>query len=40
MNGFLNKVIGPKEEWRGIEARTAALPRDYRIVYGEMKSYT
>jgi DNA-binding ferritin-like protein (Dps family) len=39
MNGFLNKVIGSKKEWRAMEARAAALPRDYRIVYGEMKSY-
>ena len=39
MNGLLNKVIGPKREWRAMEARAAALPRDYRIVYGEMKSH-
>jgi DNA-binding ferritin-like protein (Dps family) len=39
MNGFLSKVIGPKKEWRAMEARAAALPSDYRIVYGEMKSY-
>ena len=39
MNGFLSKVIGPKKEWRAMEARAAALPRDYRIVYGQMKSY-
>lgn len=39
MNSLLTKIIGDKQEWRRMEARANALPRDYRIVYGEMKSY-
>jgi len=39
MNNFLNRIIGDKKEWKAMEARANALPRDYRIVYGEMKSY-
>ena len=39
MTGFLTKIIGDKKEWKAMEARAARLPRDYRVVYGEMKSY-
>lgn len=39
MNGFLKKIIGDKKEWRSMEARSKALPRDYQIVYGEIKQY-
>ncbi|AKU15145.1 DUF1048 domain-containing protein [Luteipulveratus mongoliensis] len=39
MNNFLTKIIGDKKDWKAMEARANALPRDYRIVYGEMKSY-
>jgi DNA-binding ferritin-like protein (Dps family) len=39
MSTFLTKTVGDKKEWRAMEARADALPRDYRIVYGEMKSY-
>ena len=39
MNNFLKKIIGDKKEWRRMEARAAALPRDYRIVYDEIKKY-
>jgi DNA-binding ferritin-like protein (Dps family) len=39
MNSYLIKLIGDKKEWKAMEARAEALPRDYRIVYGEMKSY-
>src|SRR5690349_4857964 len=39
MANWLKKVIGDKREWRQMEARAAALPRDYRIVYGEIKKY-
>lgn len=39
MNGFLKKIIGDKKEWRSMEARATALPRDYQIVYGEIKQY-
>ena len=37
--GFLKKILGDKKEWRGMEARAAALPSDYRIVYGEIQKY-
>lgn len=39
MNRLLTKVLGDKKEWRRMEARAALLPRDYRIVYGEIKKY-
>jgi DNA-binding ferritin-like protein (Dps family) len=39
MSSFWTKVIGEKKEWRSMETRAGALPRDYRIVYGEMKRY-
>jgi len=39
MSNFWTKVIGDKKEWRSMEARADALPRDYRIVYREMKQY-
>ncbi len=39
MSGMLTKVIGEKKEWRSMEARAHALPRDYRIVYDGMKKY-
>ncbi len=39
MSNLWSKVIGDKREWRSMEARADALPRDYRIVYGEMKQY-
>lgn len=39
MSKFWTKVIGDKKEWRSMEARADALPRDYRIVYGEIKPY-
>lgn len=39
MNNFLTRFVGDKREWKAMEARANALPRDYRIVYGEMKSY-
>jgi len=37
---FWTKVIGEKKAWRSMEARADALPRDYRIVYGEIKQYS
>lgn len=40
MTNFLTKIIGDKKEWKAMEARANLLPRDYRVVYGEMKSYT
>ena len=39
MNNLLTKLIGDKKDWKRMEARAGVLPRDYGIVYGEMKSY-
>jgi DNA-binding ferritin-like protein (Dps family) len=39
MRNLMTKLIGDKKEWKRMEARANALPRDYRVVYGEMKSY-
>jgi DNA-binding ferritin-like protein (Dps family) len=39
MNDFLKKIIGDKKEWRAMEARAKALPKDYRVVYDEIKQY-
>ena len=39
MTNFLAKILGDKKQWKAMEARANALPRDYRIVYGELKSY-
>ena len=38
MSNFLTKILGDKKEWKAMEARANALPRDYRVVYGEMRS--
>jgi DNA-binding ferritin-like protein (Dps family) len=39
VSNILIKILGDKKEWKVMETRANALPRDYRIVYGEMKSY-
>lgn len=39
IDNFLKKIIGDKKEWRAMERRAAALPRDYQIVYDEIKKY-
>jgi len=39
MNDFLKKIIGDKKEWKAMEARAKALPKDYRIVYHEIQQY-
>ncbi len=39
MGNFLKKIIGDKKEWRMMEVRAKALPRDYRFVYNEIKKY-
>jgi DNA-binding ferritin-like protein (Dps family) len=39
MSSIWTKVVGDKKEWRSMEARAAALPRDYQVVYREMKQY-
>jgi len=37
MGNFLKKIIGDKKEWRAMEARAKALPKDYQVVYDEIK---
>ncbi|MFB9995384.1 DUF1048 domain-containing protein [Deinococcus oregonensis] len=39
MFDILNKLIGDKKDWKRMEARAKALPRDYQIVYGEIMNY-
>lgn len=39
MDNPLKKILGDKRQWRHMEARAAALPRDYRVVYDEVKKY-
>jgi DNA-binding ferritin-like protein (Dps family) len=42
MNDFLNKILGDleaKKEWKAVEARSKALPEEYRVVYEEIKHY-
>jgi DNA-binding ferritin-like protein (Dps family) len=39
IENFLKKILGDKKEWRTMEARAKALPRDYQIVYDEIKKY-
>ena len=39
MKNFLKKIIGDKKEWKEMEARAKALPKDYRIAYNEIKQY-
>lgn len=39
MSNFLQKIIGDKKEWRGMQARARALPADYRIVYDEIMKH-
>ena len=39
MNDFINKIIGDKKEWKAMEARAKALPKDYQVVYDEIKHY-
>jgi DNA-binding ferritin-like protein (Dps family) len=39
MSTFLTKILGDRKERRAMQARANALPRDYRIVYGAVKSY-
>ncbi|MGW6054123.1 DUF1048 domain-containing protein [Streptomyces sp. NPDC055189] len=35
----IQDIIEGKKQWRAHLARVRALPRDYRIVYGEMQKY-
>ncbi len=39
MNSFLKRILGDKKEWKSMEARAKALPRDYQIVYLEIQQY-
>lgn len=39
MHKFLKKIIGDKQAWKKLEARSKALPNDYQVVYGEIKNY-
>jgi DNA-binding ferritin-like protein (Dps family) len=39
MISLMTRILGDKKEWKAMEARANALPRDYRTVYGAMKSY-
>ena len=39
MSKLHDQVLGDNKEWNAMEARADTLPSDYRIVYGEMKSY-
>ncbi len=39
MSDFIKKIIGDKKEWNAMEARAKALPKDYQIVYDEIKPY-
>jgi len=39
MNELLKKIIGDKQAWNAMEARANALPKDYQIVYDEIKNY-
>jgi DNA-binding ferritin-like protein (Dps family) len=39
MNDYLKKILGEKKEWKAMEARAKSLPRDYRIVYEDIKRY-
>jgi DNA-binding ferritin-like protein (Dps family) len=39
MNDFLKKITGDKKEWKAMEARAKALPKDYQVVYDEIKHY-
>lgn len=35
----IRDIIEGKKEWRAHVARVKALPKDYRIVYGEIQKY-
>jgi DNA-binding ferritin-like protein (Dps family) len=39
MGNFVSSMIGEKKDWRAMQARAAALPREYRVVYAEVMSY-
>jgi DNA-binding ferritin-like protein (Dps family) len=39
MSDFLKKIIGDKKEWKAMEVRAKALPKDYQVVYREIQQY-
>jgi len=39
MANFVTTLIGEKKDWKAMEARAHALPREYRVVYTELKTY-
>jgi len=39
MNDFLKKIIGDKKDWKEMESRAKTLPKDYQVVYDEIKHY-
>ncbi|MGL5849263.1 MAG: DUF1048 domain-containing protein [Phycicoccus sp.] len=39
MIDLVTRILGDKKEWRAMEARAKGLPRDYGIVYDELKGY-
>lgn len=39
MLDIFKKIIGDKKEWKEMETRAKALPRDYQVVYSEIKNY-
>lgn len=39
MKDFINKITGDKKEWKAMESRAKSLPKDYQVVYDEIKHY-
>lgn len=39
MRDFITRIAREKREWRAMEARAAALPEDYRVLYAEIQKY-
>lgn len=39
MRDVITKLVGDKRRWRAMEARAAALPEDYRVLYAEVQKY-
>lgn len=39
MSNLFSKILGDKKQWKAMEARAEALPREYGVVYEEIKKY-
>jgi DNA-binding ferritin-like protein (Dps family) len=39
MGSLMEQVTGAKKEWRSMEARADAPPRDHRVVHAAMKRH-